>query len=157
MKKIENWIKKKFVPSYYVARKVYKISKYDNTNLVSKGLRIIRSIYLEKKNGICLGRYCSIGEDFRMPHPYNIVIGDNVKIGNKCCIYQGVTIGTSKQYENKYPIIGNNVTIYTGAVVVGNIRIGDNVIIGANAVVLTDIPSDCVVVGIPAKVVETKN
>lgn len=78
-------------------------------------------------------------------------------IGSNCCIYQGVTIGTSKRYDDKYPIIGNNVTIYAGAVVVGKIKVGDNAVIGANSVVLNDVLENTTVVGIPAKNIYANN
>ena len=55
------------------------------------------------------------------------------------------------------PTIGNNVTIYSGAKVLGNIIIGDNVIVGANAVVLRDVPANCVVAGVPAKILHSNN
>lgn len=55
------------------------------------------------------------------------------------------------------PTIGNNVTIYAGAVVVGGVSVGDNVVIGANAVVVKDVPSNVVVVGVPAKIIKYNN
>lgn len=75
------------------------------------------------------------------------VIGDNVVIGT------GVTIGgTSKKID--VPVIGENSMISTGAKIIGPIQIGKNCVIGANAVVLTDIPDNCVAVGIPAKIIK---
>ena len=75
------------------------------------------------------------------------IIGDNVNIG------PGVTIGgTSGKFE--VPIIGNNTIISSGAKVIGPIKIGSNCIIGANAVVLTDIEDNCIVVGVPAKIIK---
>ena len=74
------------------------------------------------------------------------------EIGRNCHIWQNVTVG--KKYSGGgRPKIGNDVKIYTGAVVLGDIVIGDNVEIGANAVVLKNVPSDCVVVGNPARIV----
>jgi len=76
------------------------------------------------------------------------VVGDNVSIGS------GVTIGgTNKQYE--VPTIGDNTILSTGAKVIGPIKIGANCVIGANSVVVTDIPDNCVAVGIPAKIIKT--
>lgn len=75
------------------------------------------------------------------------VIGANVNIGSN------VTIG-GRSNQSAVPVIGNNVYIATGAKILGNIRIGDRVIIGANAVVISDVPSDCVVAGIPAKIIK---
>lgn len=77
-------------------------------------------------------------------HPKS-VIGDNVKI------LQGVTIGG--RIGPQLPIIGNNVQIGAGAKILGGVRIGDNAKIGANAVVLIDIPDNCTAVGVPAKII----
>ena len=92
------------------------------------------------------------------PHPYGIVISELAKIGNECIIYQNVTIGTDKSehggIEEFYPTIDSRVTIYANSVIAGNVRIGNNAIIGANSVVLEDIPQNAVAVGSPAKVVK---
>lgn len=82
-----------------------------------------------------------------------VVIHKRAVIGKKCIIGSGVTIGgTSKKYE--VPRIGNQVQISTGAKILGPIKIGDNVIIGANAVVLIDVPSNSIVAGVPAKIIK---
>ncbi len=75
-------------------------------------------------------------------------------IGDFFVCYQHVTIGTNRVENNEKPTIGSNVTICTGAVIVGGITIGDNVTIGANTVVIKNVPSDSVVVGNPAKIVK---
>jgi len=82
------------------------------------------------------------------------VVHARAVIGDNCIIGQGITIGgRSKMYE--VPIIGSNCYLGAGCRILGNIKIGDNVIIGPNAVVLTDIPSNSIAVGIPAKVIKT--
>ena len=73
------------------------------------------------------------------------------RIGNNCKILQQVTVGYN---GDKCPIIGNNVLICAGAKVIGSVTIGDNCIIGANAVVVKDVPSGSVGGGIPAKVIK---
>lgn len=75
-------------------------------------------------------------------------------IGDNFVCYHHVTIGNDRLGSDKKPVIGNDVTIYTGAVVVGDIIIGNNVNIGANAVVVKNVPSDSTVVGSPAKIVK---
>ncbi|KAB2333035.1 serine acetyltransferase [Bacillus mesophilum] len=82
-----------------------------------------------------------------------IVIHKNSIIGENTKIYQNVTIAGE---DGNSPIIGNNVLIGAGAVILGNVTVGNNVKIGANAVVLSDIPQGCTAVGIPAKIVDRK-
>jgi serine O-acetyltransferase len=98
----------------------------------------------------------SIGEGFSIAHSVGIVIGYDTVIGKNAHIFQNVTIGSNNSNKNGrvMPIIGDNVNIYTGAVVIGAIEIGDNVMIGANSVVNKDCPSNVVVVGIPAKIIK---
>ncbi len=103
------------------------------------------------------------------PHPVGIVINKHAKIGKNCTIFQNVTIG-DKVIETKYgvfppsasenikqrevPEIGDNVIICAGAIIIGKVKIGDNSLIGAGAVVLSDIPSNSVAVGSPARVIK---
>lgn len=83
-----------------------------------------------------------------------VIIHSRVVIGKNCGIGANVTIGgKSRWYE--VPVIGDNVHISAGAKVLGPIRIGNNVTIGANAVVVKDVPDNCVVAGIPAKIIKT--
>lgn len=87
-------------------------------------------------------------------HGYSTII-HATKIGKNFSTYQNVTIGRGKNINGRYtPIIGDNVTVYTGSVVVGGITIGDNVTIGAGSIVIKDVPSNCVVAGNPAKIVK---
>jgi serine O-acetyltransferase len=88
-------------------------------------------------------------------HGHDIVIGADVKIGKNCTIFNGVTLGNKNlefSAEGNQPTIGNNVIISTGAKILGPVKIGNNVIIGANSVVIYDIPSNSIAVGAPAKV-----
>lgn len=102
-------------------------------------------------------RYKSQGT--RFPHLCGIVISRATTIGKNCIIYQNVTIGsknieTGDRNPEHYPVIGNNVIIYAGAVIIGHIHIGDNAIIGANSVVMHDVPPNSIVVGCPAKIIK---
>jgi serine O-acetyltransferase len=84
-----------------------------------------------------------------------VVIGETCEIGNNVVIYQGVTLGgTGKEKGKRHPTIGNNVVIASGAKVLGSFRIGDNVMIGANSVVLNEVPPNSTVVGIPGRIVK---
>lgn len=98
-----------------------------------------------------------VGGGLLIPHPKCIFISDRCIIGENVTISQGVTIGGNifkEKNGRKSPIIGNNVLIGAGAKVLGPVNIGKNSIIGANAVVIKDIPKNSVAVGIPAKVVK---
>lgn len=106
---------------------------------------------LTLKYGIEISREAKIGNGLYFPHPQNIVIGGNTEIGDRCRIYQGVTIG---QNNNIYPKIGNDTVIYAGAKVIGNSRIGDNTVIGANSVVNKSFPENSILAGVPAKVIK---
>jgi serine O-acetyltransferase len=104
--------------------------------------------------GIEIHPGATIGEGLFIDHGSGVVIGETTEIGDNVTIYQGVTLGgTGKERGKRHPTIGNNVVISTGAKVLGSFRVGDNVKIGANAVVLRDVPSDCTVVGVPGRVV----
>jgi serine O-acetyltransferase len=83
-----------------------------------------------------------------------VVIHKRCIIGKRCLIGQNVTIGGRSKHES-VPVIGNDCYIAAGAKVLGPITIGSNVVIGANAVVLNDVPDGCVVVGIPARIIRT--
>jgi serine O-acetyltransferase len=94
-----------------------------------------------------------IGERFFIDHGMGVVIGETTIIGDDVLLYQGVTLGgTGLEKGKRHPTIGNNVVVGTGAKVLGNIVIGDNSYIGANAVVIKDVPPNSTVVGVPGRV-----
>ncbi|MBM3246204.1 MAG: serine O-acetyltransferase [Candidatus Omnitrophica bacterium] len=94
-----------------------------------------------------------IGRDFFIDHGMGVVIGETAVIGDGVLLYQGVTLGgTGLEKGKRHPTIGNNVVIGTGAKVLGNITVGDNSYIGANAVVINDVPPNSTVVGVPGRV-----
>jgi serine acetyltransferase len=97
-----------------------------------------------------------IGPGFALPHPYDIVFTYTSKLGARVSVYQGVTIGNNfgKNIKGRVgAIIGDDVTLSAGVKIIGPITIGDKVIIGANSVVTSDIPSNSIVAGIPARVI----
>lgn len=133
---------------------LYRTLQYKGT--VMKGL--IKYLYLIKRRqtGIQIPLNTKIGEGVLFCHFSCIVFAEQVVVGKYCSIHQGVTIGRVFAGEKAgTPIIGDHVIIYPGAKVIGKIHIGNNVIIGANATVINDIPDNCVVVGTPARVVST--
>jgi serine O-acetyltransferase len=82
-----------------------------------------------------------------------VVIGETAIIGDDVLLYQGVTLGgTGLEKGKRHPTIGSNVVIGTGAQVLGNITVGDNSYIGANAVVIKDVPANSTVVGVPGRI-----
>ncbi len=104
--------------------------------------------------GIEIHPGASIGERFFIDHGTGVVIGETTEIGDDVLLYQGVTLGgTGKEKGKRHPTLLNNIVVGTGAKVLGNITIGDNVKIGANAVVLKDVPDNSTVVGVPGRVV----
>lgn len=95
----------------------------------------------------------TIGDRCFIDHGSGVVIGETAVIGNDVVIYQGVTLGGVSTIDKKrHPTLGNNIVVGAGAKVLGNITIGDYVQIGANAVVLKDVPSNSTVVGIPGRI-----
>lgn len=136
-------------------RKIFDIS-FKAHLLVNKMLstksKFKREIYynrLQKKYSMWISPKCKIGNNIHFMHLDGITIGSGAIIGDNCTIYHQVTIGKK---NGKFPIIGNNVTIYPGAKIIGDVKIGDNSIIGANAVVIKDVPENSVAVGVPAKI-----
>lgn len=101
--------------------------------------------------GISIPRNCEIESGFVIYHYGSIAINELVVIGKNCTIRQGVTIGNKNALDD-VPIIGDNVDIGAGAKILGKIRVGNNVSIGANAVVIHDVPDNCIAVGVPARI-----
>jgi serine O-acetyltransferase len=95
-----------------------------------------------------------IGRRFFIDHGMGVVIGETSEIGDDVLLYQGVTLGgTGKDTGKRHPTIGNGVVIGTGAKILGNIRIGDFVKVGAGSVVVRPVPDHSTVVGVPGRVV----
>lgn len=94
-----------------------------------------------------------IGRRFFIDHGMGIVIGETTEIGDDVLMYQGAVLGgTSLEKGKRHPTVGNNVVIGAGAIVLGPVRIGDNVRIGAGSVVVKDVPSNSIVVGVPGRI-----
>lgn len=95
-----------------------------------------------------------IGNRLFIDHGMGVVIGETCEIGDDVVIYQGVTLGGSgKEKGKRHPTIGNNVVIGSGAKILGSFKVGDQCNIGANSVVLSEVPDESTVVGIPGKIV----
>ena len=108
-----------------------------------------------KITGIEIHPGATIGRRLVIDHGVGIVIGETTEIGDDVLIYQGVTLGgTGKDVGKRHPTIGNNVMISAGAKVLGPFKIGDNSRVAAGAVVLSEVPPNSTVVGVPARVVK---
>ncbi|EHI98325.1 transferase hexapeptide repeat containing protein [Clostridium sp. DL-VIII] len=117
---------------------------------------------LSLKYHVDIGRNPKIGKNFRFAHFQGTIIGNEVVIGDNCTIYQQVTLGQKIYGLAGYgddPILGDNIVIFAGAKVLGKIHVGNNSVVGANAVVLKDVPENSCAVGIPAHIIkgEDKN
>jgi serine O-acetyltransferase len=125
----------------------YRIKKGNFIGLIF--MHIIKAFYKECPS---LFLYCdNIGSGLFIQHGFSTIVSAE-SIGDNCWINQQVTIGYSSKKD--CPTIGNNVTINAGAKLIGKVTINDNVIVGANAVVVKDVPSNCVVVGVPAYIIK---
>jgi serine O-acetyltransferase len=113
-------------------------------------------LLVEILTGIELPCEAIVGRRFRIDHFGGIIISGDAVFGDDCVIRNGVTVGLRNTGERGSPIIGNRVDVGAGAKILGSIRIGDDVAIGANAVVLTDVPPRSIAVGIPARVLPRK-
>lgn len=111
------------------------------------GSQLVRTL-----TGVEIHPGARIGRRFFIDHGNGIVIGETAEVGDDVMLYQQVTLGgTASQAVKRHPSLGNNVLVGAGAKVLGAITIGDRVAIGANAVVLDDVPDDYLAVGVPAK------
>lgn len=103
---------------------------------------------------------CVAGPGLLIRHPNGLVVGEGVRIGAECTLLHQVTLGeryVDGRAPHLYPVLGNRVTVGAGAKVLGGVTLGDDCVIGANAVVTHDVPSGRVAVGIPARVIPEVN
>ena len=108
--------------------------------------------------GIEIHPGATIGRRFFIDHGMGVVIGETTEIGDDVLLYQGVTLGgTGNESGKRHPTLGNGVVVGTGAKILGNIRIGDHVRVGAGSVVVHPVPDYSTVVGIPGRVVRMRD
>jgi serine O-acetyltransferase len=117
-------------------------------SILYKALKLLMQIL----TGIDLPCEATVGKRFTIDHFGGIIISGDAVFGDDVTVRNGVTVGLRRTGVRGAPIIGSRVDIGAGAKVLGHIRIGDDVVIGANAVVLTDVPAHTIAVGIPARV-----
>jgi serine O-acetyltransferase len=137
---------------------VYRFGRWRYTiksGLLRKPFSLVYKIFykfIQVITGIELPCEVVVGKNFRIDHFGGIIISGFASFGDNCLIRDGVTVGLRRVDDPVAPQIGNNVDIGTGAKVLGGITIGDDVVIGANAVVLEDVPSNSIAVGVPARI-----
>ncbi len=130
---------------YRIANFFYKKEVFFIARLISQFSRLL--------TGIEIHPGATIGRGFFIDHGMGVVIGETTVIGDNVLLYQGVTLGgTGLEKGKRHPTIGNNVVIGGGAKVLGNIVVGDNSYIGANAVVIKNVPQNSTVVGVPGRI-----
>ena len=130
-----------------VAHELYKKGEFYKARKISQKWA--------RKTGIEIHPGAQIGEGFFIDHGHGVVIGETTIIGNNVTLYQGVTLGgTGNETGKRHPTIEDNVMISSGAKVLGSITIGKNSKIGAGSVVVSDVPPNSTVVGVPGKVVK---
>ncbi|PQL93080.1 serine O-acetyltransferase [Apibacter adventoris] len=131
-----------------------KASKYRKKTVLGVFYRILLYHY-QVKYGFQIYPGTNIGEGFYLGHWGTVIINPKVKIGKNCNIATGVTIGQTNRGDKKgVPILGDEVWIGTNAVIVGDIKIGSNVLIAPNSYVTRDVPDNSVVVGNLARVMQ---
>lgn len=135
---------------YRIAHRLYSKKHYFLARWISQ--RAVR------KTGIEIHPGATIGKGLFIDHGNGVIIGETTIIGDNVTLYQGVTLGgTGKEHGKRHPTIGNNVMISAGAKVLGSFTIGDNSKIGAGSVVLSEVPPNSTVVGVPGRVVRRNN
>jgi len=117
--------------------------------LVRYGIKRFKPFILNDLNIVQILSNVPISTIF--PHKSGIFISDKVVMGENCIIYQGVTIGAKGRTNKVYPVLGNNVIVYANACIIGNVKLGDNVVVGAGCVVTKSFPSNSVLVGNPVR------
>lgn len=140
----------KVMMHYRVAHSLYESGHYFLARWISqRGVR---------KTGIEIHPGAKIGKGLFIDHGNGVIIGETAVIGNNVTLYQGVTLGgTGKEQGKRHPTIGDNVMISAGAKVLGSFTIGENSKIGAGSVVLSPVPPNSTVVGVPGRVVRRDN
>lgn len=104
-----------------------------------------------------LDAHCRIGAGLRLPHGANgIIIHKDSVIGRNVTIYHQVTLGGRNEVDSQPPTLEDDVEIFAGAKVLGSVQIGEGAVIGANAVVIKDVPARCLAVGVPARIIDKR-
>lgn len=140
----------KAIIRHRIAHKLYKKGHFFLARWYSQ--RTVR------KTGIEIHPGATIGKGLFIDHGHGVIIGETAIVGDNVTIYQGVTLGgTGKEQGKRHPTIGDNVMISAGAKILGSFIVGENSKIGAGSVVLSEVPANSTVVGVPGRVVKRDN
>jgi len=120
-----------------------------------RGLAVLRHHFWSAVSGADIPLNSNLGQGLELPHPNGVIVHPDAYVSDGCCLMQQVTLGTKglSSDDNGAPYLETGVFVGAGAKVLGKITIGANSVIGANAVVLHDVPPGSIVVGIPARVI----
>ncbi len=143
------------VISYRIRRAIYLLPHPFNRLLLP--LRLIINSIFKLVTKCEISERANIGRGFTISHVGTVIISGEVEAGINMGVRQGVTIGGKANAVKEKPVIGDNVTIGAGAVIIGNVKIGNNVVVGANSVVTKDIEENNIAAGVPARVIGTVN
>ena len=136
--------------SYRRAHRLYRKGHYFLARYISQRAA--------RKTGIEIHPGAEIGKGFFIDHGSGVIIGETAIVGDNVTLYQGVTLGgTGKETGKRHPTIGDNVMISAGAKIIGSFTVGENSKIGAGSVVLSEVPPNCTVVGVPGRIVKRDN
>lgn len=141
-------------PSRRLLKSIRRYQKYKlRATLLAKvvcKLAVIEHVFWSVVTGADIPLNCQLGGGLLLPHPNGVVISPKAEVGIDCLIFQQVTLGSRGEGA---PVVGNHVDIGAGAKILGSITLGDNVKVGANSVVIKDVPANKTAVGIPAKLI----
>ncbi len=132
----------------YISHPLYRIKIPFIPRLISQIMRFL--------TGIEIHPGAKIGKGFFINHSMGTVIGETTEIGKNCTLFHNVTLGGTGKHEGKrHPTIGDNVLIGTGAILLGPIKVGNNVKIGADTFIINkNVPDNCTIVGTPGRIVK---
>jgi len=137
----------KVILRYRLAHKLYMKKHYFLARWISQRAA--------RKTGIEIHPGATIGKGFFIDHGSGVIIGETAEVGDNVTLYQGVTLGgTGKEKGKRHPTLKDNVMVSAGAKILGSFTIGENSKIGAGSVVLSEVPPNCTVVGVPGRVVK---
>lgn len=136
-----------------VAHRLYSWRFYTSARLISHIGRLL--------TGVEIHPGAKIGRRVMIDHGMGIVIGETAEVGDDCVLYQGVTLGAGREAREgqatrgckRHPTLGQGVIVGSGAEIQGPVIVGDNVRVASGSIVLRDVPPDCIVVGVPGRVI----